>query len=112
MEVVWCVLRVEGLSFFGMGIEGCREPGEGGVHLVGAGAWEGDVFRGDDPMVDGHVFWDVVGWETSGDLGGDWESGNSEGQGLVSSSVVEAGSLKGRLTDLRYRWICSFLTGD
>ena len=30
----------------------------------------------------------------------------------VSSLVVEAGSLKGRLTDLRYCWICSFLTGD
>ena len=30
----------------------------------------------------------------------------------VLSSVVEAGSLKGRLTDLRYRWIRLFLTGD
>ena len=30
----------------------------------------------------------------------------------LSSSVVEAGSLKGGLTDLRYRWIRSFLTGD
>ena len=30
----------------------------------------------------------------------------------LSSSVVEAGSLKGRLTVLRYCWICSFLTGD
>ena len=28
------------------------------------------------------------------------------------SLVVEAGSLKGRLTDLRYHWICLFLTGD
>ena len=30
----------------------------------------------------------------------------------LSSLVVEAGSLKGRLTDLRYCWICLFLTGD
>ena len=31
---------------------------------------------------------------------------------VVLSLVVEAGSLKGRLTDLRYYWICLFLTGD
>ena len=28
------------------------------------------------------------------------------------SSVVEASGLKGRLTDLRYYWIHSFLAGD
>ena len=66
---MWCVLGVEGFGPFGMGIEGCREPGEGGVCLVGSRACEGDVFRGDDPMIDGYVFWNIVGWEASGDFG-------------------------------------------
>ena len=77
---MWCILGVEGFSPFGVGIEGCREPGEGGVSFAGPGAWEGDVFRGDDPMVDGYVFGDVVSREASGDLGGDGESGDSEGR--------------------------------
>ena len=36
---------------------------------------------------------------------------NDAVQAAVLSLVVEAGSLKDRLTDLRYYWICLFLTG-
>ena len=73
-----CVLSVEGFGSFGVGIEGCREPSERRMSFVGPGAWEGDVFRGDNPMVDGYVFGDVVSWEASGDFGRNRESGDSE----------------------------------
>ena len=86
---MWCVLGVEGFGSFGVGIECCREPGKGGVCFVGPGAWEGDVFRGDDPMVDGYVFGDVVCWESSDDLGRDRESGDSESRRPVK--FVESG---------------------
>ena len=46
--------------------------------FIGPGAWERDVFRGNDLMVDCHIFGDVVSWEVLGDFGGDGESGDLE----------------------------------
>ena len=69
MVVMWCVLGVERFGPFGVGVEGCREPGERGVGFVGPWAWERDVFGGDDSMADSHVFGDVVCREASGDFG-------------------------------------------
>ena len=48
--------------------------------FIGMQAWEGYMFWGDDPMVNGHVLGDVVSREMLGDLGGDWELGDSEGR--------------------------------
>ena len=80
MEVVWCVLGVEGFGPFGVGIEGCQELGEGGVCFIGVRVWERDVFWGDYLMINGYVFGDVVCWKASGDFGRDRESGDSEGR--------------------------------
>ena len=83
MVVMRCVLGVEGFGSFGVGVKGCRKPSERRVCFIGSGAWEGYVFRGDDPMIDGHVLRDVVGWKASGDLGRDGKSGDSEGRRSV-----------------------------
>ena len=77
------ILGVERFSSFGVGVKGSQEPGEGGMYFVCMRAWEWDVFGGDDSVVDGYVFGDVICWESSGDFGGNRESWDPKGRRLV-----------------------------
>ena len=81
--MVWGVLGMEGFRPFCVRVDGGCHASERGEGLVCPRSGEGDVFGWEDSSPEGDVLWEVVGWEPSGDLGGDGESRDSEGRGSV-----------------------------
>ena len=64
-------MSVERVSSFGVGVEGGDHAGEWGKDVFLPGAWERDVFWGDESTFEWCVEGEIIGWEASGDLGGE-----------------------------------------